>query len=215
MQHWDGLHELIMSHGQRVAQLAYHLARRSGQGHRASLRIAEAGYLHDLGKIALPDQILFKAEGLAPSERLLIETHTTVGFRFLSQIERKHRRDYSVAARVSLHHHERWDGRGYPLGLRAEAIPFEAQVVAVVDVFDALVTGRAYKSPWPADIAVDEIRAAAGKRFNPWLVELFAALFDDPHPREPIVESSDEHVALDVMAHRAFMSALLERGRYQ
>jgi putative two-component system response regulator len=210
--HWHQVHELVMSHGRRVAYLAYPLARRWGLAHSEALRIAEAGYLHDLGKTLLPEHVLFKAEGLNDSDRLIVETHTTVGFRLISKFAQSLNLDYRIAASVSLHHHERWDGGGYPLGLRADAIPFEAQLIAVVDVFDALVSGRTYKPAWPVRLALDELRDNAGRRFNSRIVALFVDMVKESQSQSDSLVLTDQDLALDILANRAFMNALLRRA---
>jgi len=121
--------------------------------------------------------------------------------------------DGRVLRCVALHHHERWDGRGYPLGLRGEAIPFEAQIVALADTYDILISGSPLRAPIVAAEALMEIAVGAGKRFNSHYVALLiATIHDQPETNEPFLGSIDAARAADLMAHRAFLSALL--GEY-
>lgn len=132
--------------------------------------------LHDIGKIAIPDAILLKPARLAPEEMNLMETHAVKGETILAGLVR----DLGLAdlphvgalLHIARHHHERWDGRGYPDGLAAEAIPIEARIIHVADVFDALTTRRCYKPAWSPEEAAAYLRAGAGSEFDPELVRL-------------------------------------------
>lgn len=148
--------------------------------------IAVAAPLHDVGKIGVPDSILLKPGPLSESERELMRTHTTIGAAILagSEVPVLH-----MAEAIALCHHERCDGAGYPYGLTRTAIPIFARIVAIADVFDALTHARPYKPAWTVQDAVAEIRAQAGKQFDPQLVERFmrldhARLVDTVAPRE-------------------------------
>ena len=160
-------------HTQRVGALAARLGRALGLEDRSVRVLRRAAPLHDLGKIAIPDSILLKPGPLAPEEFAVIQTHAVLGARVLSDS----RSDiFEVAEQVVRSHHERWDGGGYPDGLRGDAIPVVARVVHVADVFDVLLHERPYKEAWTAGQAAAEIRAGAGTHFDPEVVEAFVAL---------------------------------------
>ncbi len=131
--------------------------------------------LHDIGKIGIPDAILLKPGKLTAEEFDVMKTHTTIGAEIL--------RDGSntivkMAETVALTHHEKWDGSGYPLGLKGELIPLCSRIVAIADVFDALTHERPYKEAWPVEKAVDEIRRLSGTHFDPMVVSAFDACLD-------------------------------------
>ncbi|RXZ38303.1 response regulator [Oxalobacteraceae bacterium CAVE-383] len=128
----------------------------------------QAAPMHDIGKIGIPDHILLKPGKLTPEEWCIMQTHATIG----GDIIGKHDDPLLAMARtVALSHHEKWDGSGYPLGLKGEDIPLEGRIVAIADVFDALTSTRPYKKPWPVDEAVDWIVAGSGTHFCPILIE--------------------------------------------
>ena len=161
-------------HAERVAAYGLELARASG------LEIAddpqtEFGFLlHDVGKVAVPDAILFKPAPLTDEERLLMERHPVIGWEILRDID-----FLGDAKLVVRHHHERWDGRGYPDNLAGEDIPAPARVFAVADTLDALTTDRPYRPAGSFVRARDIIGAAAGKQFCPSSVEALQAIPDE------------------------------------
>lgn len=132
-----------------------------------------AAPLHDIGKIGVPDAILLKRGRLTEEEFAVMRKHPQIGFEILRDSQS---RFVQLGAVVARHHHERWDGSGYPDGLRGEEIPITARIVAVADVFDALISERPYKPAWPHDEAVAYVRENSGKLFDPTCVE---ALFRD------------------------------------
>lgn len=142
--------------------------------------IGHASIMHDLGKVAIPEGILLKSGALEAQERQVINGHAGIG----SDILRKaaalaadgEARLFRLAAEIALSHHERYDGTGYPQGLCGESIPLSARIVAVVDVFDALISQRPYKQPWSVDKAIDLIRSEAGRHFDPKVVAAFIAV---------------------------------------
>jgi diguanylate cyclase (GGDEF)-like protein len=136
-------------------------------------RIRTASLLHDLGKIAIPDEILGKPGDLAASEWRIVAEHPKIGQVVLEQAGAL--RD---AATIVLHHHEWYDGRGYPLGLAGGEIPVGARIVAIVDAYEAMVAGRPYRAPISHEAAIAELRRQAGVQFDPELVEDFAVLFE-------------------------------------
>ena len=129
-----------------------------------------------MGKIGIPDSILLKRGPLSGSDWEMMKKHTQIGAELLSN----NSSELFLAAReVALHHHEHWDGLGYPDGLRAKEIPLRARICAVADVFDALISERVYKKAWSVDQAVDEIRSQQGKHFDPEIVQAFLDVLPD------------------------------------
>lgn len=133
-------------------------------------RLELASTMHDIGKIAIPDSILHKPGKLTEGEREIMETHTIAGGELLRGGSDPL---LDMARTIALHHHEKWDGTGYPDGLVGEQIPFIARIVAVCDVFDALSSDRPYKRGWPTKDALHEIRRLSGTHFDPMVVEAF------------------------------------------
>ena len=127
-----------------------------------------AAPLHDIGKIAIPDSLLMKPGPLDENERKRMQQHPSIGYQLL---EDSHNRFIQIGARIALHHHERYDGSGYPHGLAGKDIPLEARIVTVADVFDALISPRPYKRAWGVDEALDYIRDQSGKMLDPDCVQ--------------------------------------------
>ncbi|NJM06471.1 response regulator [Candidatus Gracilibacteria bacterium] len=155
-------------HTQRVARLAALIARTLGLGEEQIELIRRAAPLHDIGKVAVPDQILRKPGRLTPEEFEQIKQHTDFGGRLLAGSRLPL---LQVAQEIALHHHERWDGTGYPQALKSTAIPIAARIVAVADAFDALTHERPYKPAWSIADAVEELLACAGTRYDPQIVD--------------------------------------------
>jgi putative two-component system response regulator len=169
-----------------VREIAQQL--RANPLHRARLDehwielLAESAPLHDIGKVGIPDHILLKPGPLTEAEFAVMRTHTTIGARAIEKAEHDvgGALDYfTVARQVALSHHERWDGRGYPQGLAGRAIPLAARIMAVADVFDALISARVYKRPLPVEEARRIILADAGTRFDPDVVQAFERGFGE------------------------------------
>ena len=131
--------------------------------------LVQAAYLHDIGKLILPERILLKASTLDPAEWAVVRTHT----RWSVEIARAIPGVKPRTLEAIRHHHERWDGGGYPDGLVGEAIPFEARLLAVCDVYDTLLSKRPYSRAWTAQATLEELQVRAGKHFDPYIVELF------------------------------------------
>lgn len=157
----------------RVAQNASRIAETLGMGARMVEILRQAAPLHDVGKIAIPDAILRKSGALTPEEFEIIKSHTVVG---ASLLEGGRSVYLQMAKGIARSHHEHFNGNGYPDGLRGEAIPLEARIVTVADVFDALVSKRPYKQAWPVPRAVAEIERQAGSQFDPEVVKAFLEL---------------------------------------
>lgn len=165
-QHFD----VVGEHLWRVSALSIEIAQLLGLDHQYVGQLGEAARLHDIGKIAVPESILHKPGDLTDDEWEVMRSHTVIGAQLLAH-GRTELAEMAVA--IALSHHERWDGSGYPQGLRGEAIPLAARIVAVADVFDALVSRRVYKDPWPIERAVAEISRKAGRWFDPQIVGAF------------------------------------------
>lgn len=157
-------------HIQRVGKLSAQLAQALELPEEQIELIARTAPLHDVGKIGVPDQILMKPGKLSPEEFELVKAHPRIGAQILAG---EHFPLLSMAGRIALTHHERWDGKGYPQGLAREAIPIEGRIVGVADVFDALLSERPYKRAWPYEQAVTEIAAQRGRQFDPDVVDAF------------------------------------------
>jgi putative two-component system response regulator len=160
-------------HTRRVGDLTAKLSRQLGLTDYEAGLIAVAAPLHDVGKIAIPENILLKPSKLTDSEFAIVKTHTTIGAGLLEGIDYPPLRR---AASIARYHHERWDGTGYE-GLKGNAIPLEARIVSVADVFDILIHDRPYKSAWSVEDAVAEITRQSGSQFDPQVVEAFVACY--------------------------------------
>jgi putative two-component system response regulator len=145
--------------------------------------IVHSSILHDIGKAEIPEGILYKPGPLSPYERKIIEMHPLMGSDILNKISREINNDVisslEVADHIILHHHEKWDGTGYPHRLKGEEIPLEARIVAIVDVFDALTSRRPYKDSWSVERALSFINEQKGKHFDPSIVLSFLCCFNE------------------------------------
>jgi PAS domain S-box-containing protein len=159
-------------HVQRVAVYARILATHCGLSSDEIEMLELASPMHDIGKVAIPDSILNKPGTLTTEEMEMIRTHTIEGYKLLSVSDRPL---LKVAATIALEHHERWDGSGYPKGLKGEAISLYARITALADVFDALSFDRCYKKAWSDERIFDLIRKERGRQFDPRLVDIFFA----------------------------------------
>jgi PAS domain S-box-containing protein/putative nucleotidyltransferase with HDIG domain len=155
-------------HTQRVTELAERLARAMGIGETALVHIRRGALLHDIGKMGVPDRILLKPAKLTDEEWAIMRQHPQFAFELLAPIA-----FLRPALDIPGCHHEKWDGTGYPRGLKGEQIPLAARLFAVVDVWDALTSDRPYRKAWPEDAALAYLREQAGKHFDPQAVGLF------------------------------------------
>jgi response regulator RpfG family c-di-GMP phosphodiesterase len=165
---WDLRHVETGTHVRRIALYTEVVARALGFSNERAALLGNVAMLHDIGKIAIPDAILTKPGKLTPEEFQIMKLHAAEGGRMLGGINHPF---VELAAMVALRHHERWDGSGYPGHLVGEACPFEARIVAVVDVYDALGQPRCYKSGWSEDEVVAYMRKESGKLFDPAIVD--------------------------------------------
>lgn len=159
-----GRHVIRMSHYAKLLALALGFSEEDAE------ELLHAAAMHDVGKIGIPDAILLKNGPLTDAEWVVMRQHPQFGADIIGDHTSLLLR---MARLIALSHHERWDGKGYPLGLQGEAIPLEGRIVAVADVFDALTNARPYKPAWPVDAAVTQLRKEAGHHFDPRVVEHF------------------------------------------
>ncbi len=155
-------------HSQRVTQLTVKMSQALGLGNDDIMHIRRGALLHDMGKIGIPDAILHKPGPLTDDEWVLMRKHPQFAFDMLYPIEY-----LRPALEIPFNHHEKWDGTGYPRGLKGEEIPMAARMFAVVDVWDALTSDRPYRPAWSEEQALTYIREQSGKHFDPNAVDLF------------------------------------------
>lgn len=161
-----GLHVIRMSH---YSQL---IALEAGMGEAWAETLLHAAPMHDVGKIGIPDSVLRKPGKLDPDEWAIMQQHAEIGAQIIGEDGSEL---LAMAREVAQNHHEKWDGSGYPRGLKGEDIPVSARIVALADVFDALTSERPYKKAWSVDQACDLIREQSGQHFDPDLVKAFFA----------------------------------------
>jgi len=171
----DLRHRETGDHTRRVTEMTVQLARILQLSEEQIVHIRRGAILHDVGKMAVPDQVLFKPGPLTGEEAAQLQRHPELAREVLSPI-----RFLRPALDIPYCHHERWDGSGYPRGLKAEAIPFAARIFAVVDVFDALTSQRPYRDAWSRAQALAYIQAQSGKLFDPRVVEAFLREYGPP-----------------------------------
>ncbi|MFC1235697.1 HD domain-containing phosphohydrolase [Vibrio sp. F74] len=166
-----GMHVMRMSHYCHVLALAVGLSQEEAD------TLRDAAPMHDIGKIGIPDRVLLKPGKLDREEWAIMQTHVALGVNILG-----HYNDstlMSVARDVAQHHHEKWDGSGYPNGIKEQSIPMTGRIAAVADVFDALTSERPYKEAWPVDKAINLLSEESGKHFDPQIVDLFIKHLDE------------------------------------
>jgi putative two-component system response regulator len=188
-------------HCYRVAKLASLLARTLGQSDDACETIDLAARLHDIGKVGIPDSLMQKPQPLSEGERQILQTHAATGADLLS----KTKVSYSeLASDIARHHHERWDGNGYPEGISGSAIPLAARIVCLCDSYDALTHEKAYRRAFTSDEAISEILRLRELQFDPHLVDLFVPM---------IMSLRREHENLDDFLGAAARETALNAAR--
>lgn len=165
-----GLHVLRMSHYAHILALAYGLTPHDAEN------LLHAAPMHDIGKIGIPDNILLKPGRLTDEEYAIMQTHPEIGAQIIGECSSDL---FIMAKTVALYHHEKWDGSGYPFGLRGEQIPLEARIVAVADVFDALTSARPYKPAWSLEKTLEHMQQQKGLHFEPKLIDLLIEKLPD------------------------------------
>lgn len=164
------------NHVKRVAEYSKILAIKYGLSEKEAELLKLASPMHDIGKVAIPDSILNKPGKLTYEEFEIMKKHTVIGYEMLKHSNRE---ILQHAAEIALTHHERWDGTGYPYGLKGEEIPISGRITAVADVFDALGSDRVYKKAWDLDEIIEYFKEQRGKQFDPILVDIFLENLDD------------------------------------
>jgi HD-GYP domain-containing protein (c-di-GMP phosphodiesterase class II) len=155
-------------HTRRVTELTMRLAKKCGIPEAEIPHIQRGALLHDIGKLSIPDSILHKTTSLIKSDWELIRRHPQFAYDLLSNIA-----FLFPALTIPHHHHEKWDGTGYPYGLKGEEIPLAARIFAVADVYNALTSDQIYRKAWPVEEAREHIHEQAGKHFDPRIVDQF------------------------------------------
>ncbi|MBD7906741.1 HD domain-containing phosphohydrolase [Sporosarcina gallistercoris] len=164
------------NHVKRVATYSYKLAQLAGISEPQALLLRYASPMHDIGKVATPDRILLKPGKLTPKEFEEMKLHTVIGYHVFRKSEREL---LKTAAIIAYEHHERWEGGGYPRGLKEEEIHIFGRITAVADVFDALGSDRVYKKAWPLEEIVTYMSQQRGKQFDPALIDIFLEHLDE------------------------------------
>ena len=162
-------------HVRRIGLFSAHLAEAAGWTREEVEDIRLAAPMHDIGKIGIPDSVLLKPGKLDAEEWKTMQTHVDIGVEILSGSDSEL---MNMAAEVCQNHHEKWDGSGYPAGLKGDEIPIAGRLMALADVYDALISRRRYKPAFPHEVAVDIIKRGSGAHFDPDLVEAFLELED-------------------------------------
>ena len=181
-------------HIDRISRRCHDLALAIGLDQGQAELLLHASAMHDVGKIGIPDRILLKPGRLDPDEWEIMKTHTTIGASVLGGSSSTL---LQTAETIALTHHERWEGGGYPNGLRGEQIPLVGRIVAICDVYDALISDRPYKSKWTREEAMAEIARQRGKHFDPAIADAFLSLVarDTDGPPPPMGDHWDANVA--------------------
>jgi putative two-component system response regulator len=172
-EHYD---KDLVQHRERVRRYCRILGHALGLGTDEADLLGYASLLHDIGKVMLPVEIAAKAGNLTPYEWDIMKRHTIVGSELLKGSPSPVIQAGEV---IALTHHERWDGSGYPRGLKGNEIPMSGRICAIADVFDALITRKSYKSALPVEQAIEMIISSSGQLFDPMLVEMFSDRCDD------------------------------------
>ena len=160
--------EYTQDHSERVADLACQLALDAGLDEAITLWFRVGALLHDVGKITVPSSVLNKVEILTPQDVAILRHHAAAGEALVSDVNFP----WDIRPMIR-HHHERWDGAGYPDGLAGEEIPVSARVLCIADVFDALTSRRIYRPPYSVDAALRIMMSERGGAFDPWLLDVF------------------------------------------
>jgi len=182
-------------HLQRMSRYCQIIARHIGLDEATCELLRIASPMHDVGKLGIPDRILLKPGRLTPDEFTVMKGHAEIGYRILVGSDAT---PLKMAATIAHTHHEKWDGNGYPRGLKGEEIPLFGRIAAIADVFDALTSARPYKPAWPLDDALQLMRSSRGTHFDPTLIDVFfAALPEVLAIRDRFVDAPAPHTAAE------------------
>lgn len=178
-------------HSWRVAELSVLISECMGLSKADIDKIHVAAHLHDIGKIGIPDRVLNKLGVLSNEERLQIQAHSRIGYNIFKRLPM-----FEEIALIVLHHHERFDGLGYPLGLKGEGVPLESRIISVVDAFDAITSDRPFRKAKSYDECLDEINLHSGSQFCPEVVKYFSdASYLIPGALDKFVKKEINHFA--------------------
>lgn len=169
-------------HSQRVAKLVKLVGKRLALSRQEVEELELAGLFHDIGKVSIDCSIVNKPGKLTAKEYTVIQGHAEVGYRVLSSVK-----DLANIAEYVLAHHERWDGKGYPRGLKQEEIPIQSRIIAVVDAFDAMISDRPYRKSLSISTAKSELAINAGSQFDPTVVAAFNSVLQEQEPEFGVV----------------------------
>ncbi|RKX61288.1 MAG: two-component system response regulator [Thermodesulfobacteriota bacterium] len=178
-------------HIQRVSEYCVRIAKYINLSQEEIELIKYASPLHDIGKLGIPDKILLKPGPLTPEEREIMKLHPIIGAKILEGSENKY---LQVAEKIALYHHEKWDGTGYPTGLKKEKIPLFARITAIADVFDALTSDRPYRKAISVRDAFEIIKIGRGTHFDPYLVDVFFKIKDEILEIRELFKDEEEHI---------------------
>jgi putative two-component system response regulator len=197
--HEETIHRLVAATMCRDEETGEHIirtglfsevvARAAGWSCEEAERLRFAAPMHDIGKIGIPDAILQKAGRLTPEEFEIMKTHTTIGASILDNSKAP---VLQLAREIALGHHERWDGTGYPFGVKGEEIPVAARILSIVDVYDALTHDRVYRPAFPEEVALRMMQANRGTQFDPELLAVFFTVLEEIHE---LAQANPDHSA--------------------
>lgn len=188
-----------VTHNMRVAWMTSRLGEALSLDRTATQAVMKGAFLHDVGKIGISDAILLKPGPLSLEERSVMNRHPEFGADLIQDIAW-----FSDARPIVLHHHERWDGTGYPQALRGDGIPLPARIFAIVDVFDALISDRPYKPPLPCDMAMAFMASMSGDHFDPAILRVFLPLAKKLHATMGDQEVATMKPLLDAQRRKHF-----------
>jgi diguanylate cyclase (GGDEF)-like protein len=196
----------LRGHSEEVSDYVGAVARRMGLDSRAREQLMVGSLLHDVGKIGISERILHKPDRLTQEEFAVIQLHPRIGYRLIEQVPA-----LKPVASAVLHHHERYDGGGYPAGLKGEQIPLEARIVCVADAFSAMTADRPYRRRMPLDAACDELERNAGTQFDPEVVRVFIEELRNrpPDGDDPLARALDD---AEIQLHREADEPVLGAG---
>ena len=183
----DAKDSYTYGHSRKVSEYAVAAAEKLNLPHDQIANIRAASLLHDIGKVGVPDSILNKKEPLTDEEWKPIRGHPKLGVEIL-----RHVIDLANCLPAILHHHERYDGSGYPSGLKGDQIPLEARILSVADAYDAMTSPRPYRDNLPMEEAIEELKRCAGTQFDPEIVEMFCKIMQPPQDKELEAETRSE-----------------------
>ena len=173
----DAKDRYTAGHSRRVMEYSLALGRHLDLPENESARLKLAALLHDIGKIGIPDRILQKHEKLSGEDYAIIKRHPEIGVKILKSIG-----SFNILVPSIFHHHERYDGKGYPQGLKGEQIPLDSRVISIADSFDAMTPSRSYRNALSFDKALIELESSRGRQLDPELTEAFIGLLRSPPP---------------------------------